>query len=529
MTGRGKSMGYEAWRSLAAGLYAAGDSLALRLTAAPVSAPRFTGLRQPLPYLDRGRPDVAQELYRGHFAFAGQALDCQPNEVFSISAPDSAWAAELAGFAWLGHLEAAGFALYRSFARAMVEAWGDHGKSRDRHSDCTRLLSFARHGGFLLTGASAEFEKRFLAIASREARRLQGRRIQSDREGLRQWAALLSAALAFRGGEDLRVQASHGLSAAVAAVILPDGGPVSRNPQDLLAVLLDVIPLRETLTGQRLAVPPPLAASIERALPMLRMLCHGDGGLALFQGADATRKVAVRAVLDHDCVAGQPLVHAPHSGYCRLAQGSAVVIADCGPASACNSALAFEFSDGPHRIVGNCGMPSHAKAAWREAAKSPAAHSTLDHSGGWRVPEAKVTVSPQGMLLTARSITHERDLYLAASGHDFRGEDRIVSSASGFVLRFHLHPSVRAWQDRKGANVLLMLANHAAWKFTARGGDVSLEDSLFLATGEGPHECRQIVIRGQAQEASRVNWAFKKLDRKPRQRRSADTSPRLPF
>jgi uncharacterized heparinase superfamily protein len=206
-----------------------------------------------------------------------------------------------------------------------------------------------------------------------------------------------------------------------------------------------------------------------------------------------------------------------------------VVIADCGPASACNSALAFEFSDGAHRIVGNCGMPRHATAAWRDAAKSPAAHSTLDDASARGVPEADVSFSSHGLLITARSLCHERDLYLAASGQDFRGEDRIVSAASGFALRFHLHPSVRAWQDRKGANILLMLPNHTAWKFTARGGQVSLEDSLFLATGEGPRDCRQIVIRGQAKEASRVNWAFKKLDRKPRPRRSAETAPRLPF
>ena len=529
MTGRGKSMGFEAWRNLAAAFHAAGDSLFGRLTAGPQGGPRFTGLRRPLPYLEPGQPELAQDLYRGHFAFAGQAVDCPPGEVFRTPAPGSAWAEELAGFAWLAHLEAAGFALYRSFARAMVLAWAEDGKSRDRQSDSTRLMSFARHAGFLLSGASADFETRFLAIVSREARRLLGRRGNAGREQPGKWAALLAVALAFRGGEDLRERALHGLTRAVAASIFSDGGPVSRNPQDLLELLLDVIPLCDMLAGQRLAVPPQLAACVERALPMLRMLCHGDGGLALFQGADGTRQAAVRRVLDHDGVAGQPLVHAPHSGYCRLAQGPAVVIADCGPARACSSKLAFEFSDGPHRIAGNCGTPRHAGAAWRDAAKLPAAHSTLDRSGIGEAAAAEVTDSPQGMLLAARSIGHERDLYLAASGQDFRGEDRILSPAPDFVLRFHLHPSVRAWQDRKGANIILMLPNHAAWKFTARGGHVSLEDSLLLATGEGPQDCRQIVIRGESREAARVNWAFKRLDRRPRQRRPAEAAPRLPF
>ena len=529
MTGRDKSMGLEAWRGLAAALHAAADSLVARLTAGPLAAPRFTGLCRPLPYFEPGQPELAQDLYRGHFVFAGQAVDCPPGEVFRTPAPAPAWAAELAGFAWLAHLEAAGFALYRSFARAMVVAWAEDGKSRDRHSDAARLMSFARHAGFLLSGASAEFETRFLALVSREARRLQGYHANSSREQLGKWAALLAAALAFRGGEDLRDRALHGLTRAVAVSILSDGGPASRNPRDLLELLLDVMPLCDMLAGQRLAVPATLAACVERALPMLRMLCHGDGGLALFQGADGTRQAAVRCVLDHDGVAGQPLMHAPHSGYCRLAQGPAVVIADCGPAKACGSPLAFEFSDGPHRIVGNCGMPRHASAAWREAAKSPAAHSTLDRPGVSEAADAEVTNSSQGMLLAARSIGHERDLYLAAGGHDFRGEDRILSPAPDFVLRFHLHPSVRAWQDRKGANIILMPPNRTAWKFTVRGGHVSLEDSLLLATGEGPQDCRQMVIRGESRGAARVNWAFKRLDRKPRRRQPADTAPRLPF
>ena len=49
-------------------------------------------------------------------------------------------------------------------------------------------------------------------------------------------------------------------------------------------------------------------------------------------------------------------------------------------------------------------------------------------------------------------LLHERDLYLSLTGDDFRGEDRLIREAPGnstlmglpYVLRFHLHPSVKA-------------------------------------------------------------------------------------
>jgi uncharacterized heparinase superfamily protein len=529
MTGNGKSMGYGGWRSVAATLHGGLDSLYFRFTAPPVSAPRFTGLRQMFPHIERGLPEQAQDLYRGKFEFAGILATSPPADIFRLPPPNAAWAAELAGFAWLSHLEAAGFVLYWSFARAMIEAWCNQGRSVDLGSDCTRLLAFARHAGFLLTGASASFERRFLMAVSRETRRLRRRPARKPNDAVRQWASLLAASLAFRGGDELRLQALNAVTRSLAVAFLPDGGPASRNPRDLVDLLLILIPLRDMLEGQRISIPPPFAAIIDRALPMLRMLCHGDGGLALFQGADGPLKSSVRAVLDHDGVGGESLLQAPHSGFCRLAQGETAVIVDCGQPRLCHSELAFEFSDGSHRIVGNCGMPRRASEAWRSVATTTAAHSTLDHRATRTRPEANVELSAYGALLSSRCAAHKRDLYLAASGLDLRGEDRIRPGQSGFILRFHLHPSVRTWQDRKGANILMMLPNQASWKFTARGGLVSLEDSVFLATGGAPQECRQIVVRGDGPETAVVNWAFKKLDRKPRQRASPGVNPQLPF
>jgi uncharacterized heparinase superfamily protein len=295
---------------------------------------------------------------------------------------------------------------------------------------------------------------------------------------------------------------------------------------------------------------------------MLRMLSHGDGGLAVFHGAGNTKPAAVRAVLERDTVLGRPLSHATHSGYGRMVQGASVVIADCGAVGVCDSALAFEFSEGPQRIVVNCGVPFGASPAWRKAACSAAAHSTLDLAcdHGQRFSSsfpfgrrradgetvcAELITSPQGALLRASNFrrsahlghVHHRDLFLAAGGHDLRGEDRLEKDGRSeqqwpeteFAIRFHLLPSVRASADRQGTHVLLVLPSREAWQFSSRGGTLSLEESVYLAGGAGPRRAQQIVIRGAASGPQRINWAFRKLDPHGRHSNRTEISPRLPF
>ena len=515
----------------------------------------FTGLAPSLPLLMAGNPAIARQLYRGIYSFAGQTIECQPTQVFAVAPPSDGWSDELHGFAWLSHLEAPGLALYRAFARSLVQSWAAQRRRTSFRVSCRRLMSLSRHAGFMLSNASGHFESRFLYLVTREAWRLASLRPHGEADRLRQSIAALTAALAFRGGGSLRNDALNRTASLIASIILPDGGAVDRSPKTLLDLLADLVPLRAAMEAQRIAIPHSLNAAMERAIPMLRMLCHGDDGLAVFHGVEHTSAPAVCAIFEHDVVRGQPLSHASHSGYCRMTQGQSAVIADCGAPSICDSVLAFEFSDGLQRIVGSCGVPANASPAWRAAARTAAAHSTLqlDDGGSQKffsrktarcrpnAVTAELACSPQGTLVRARSAVraargpiHHRQLFLASGGHDLRGEDRIEaieqdSPSANFTLRFHLHPSVKASANRRGAAIILLLPNKDAWQFSARGGIMTLEESIYLASGAGPRHCRQIVIRGAAKGLGKVNWAFRKLERKPRRNEAAGASPRLPF
>ena len=70
--------------------------------------------------------------------------------------------------------------------------------------------------------------------------------------------------------------------------ILPDGGHISRNPEALVELLLDLLPLRQCFVARDRAPPKELTDAIDRIMPMLRFFRIGDGTLARFNGCGPT-------------------------------------------------------------------------------------------------------------------------------------------------------------------------------------------------------------------------------------------------
>ncbi len=79
-------------------------------------------------------------------------------------------------------------------------------------------------------------------------------------------------------------RSTHLLATELARQIYPDGGHISRNADTLIRLLLDLLPLRQAYAARAVPPPPELLNAIDRMVPMLRLLRHGDGALALFNG-----------------------------------------------------------------------------------------------------------------------------------------------------------------------------------------------------------------------------------------------------
>ena len=478
-----------------------------------------------LPSLQPGDAERARGFYAGAFATTGNV---QP---------------DLRDFSWLDDLAATGLDLYRVFARKLVRATKDQSRRDGFNVIAFRLLALGRNGGFLVKGADEDFRSLLHGLIAADIRHLTRAKVRSPDQAVLQTTAVLAAAVCFGGPERLRDEAATRLAAAADAVILADGGHTSRMPTRLCETLALLVPLRQLLAAERIQMPQPLTAAIERALPALRMLCHGDGGISLLQGGSGTCETLARKLLAETAAGSRPHVVAKQSGFARLSLGSMTVLVDCGSGGCCDGALAFEFSDGIHRIVGPCGFPQAASAAWMTAAASRAAQSslTIEREAGFVVRRfaavsrisasaatdaAEVITSPHGQLFKGRStrpaaaseLCHHREILVSADGGDLRGEDRLSCGGGpqgqwpglAFAIRFHLHPKVSARFVAADGPLALSLPDGSGWQFSARGGNLSLEDSVFLATGGAPMKSRQIVIRGRAGEAGIVNWAFRR-------------------
>jgi len=526
-------------RSLKSGLKAAYYGSALhRLT---LSGPVPKALR-----LDPGDPipgDAARgdALFQGRFSFAGHDIFAPNRPVWEPVRAPAQWLEEMHDFAWLRHFRANGGQMARRHARALVADWiaqYDSWHPLFWRSDllARRLRAWLANAAFLFNGADASFRTRFLGALARQARHL-FRAGVDDVAGARRIAALhgmLACALCLPGSERRIAGVLRRLDAEIASQILADGGHISRCPRIQAQALNDLVGIRSLLLGANRVPGASLLDAIDRMAPMLRMLRHGDGRLALFNGADEGTAAEIDQCLAAAEARGKALAGAPYSGFQRLAAGRTTVILDVGspspfPEHRHDGALSFEMSAGRQRLVVNCGALPDGDAEWRRALARRAAHSSLAVDDAWpphgrhrrTTPEVASTRNEDsGDIWIDASVEspafgpgHRRRLYLAAGGDDFRGEDSLLGGTPARVtVRFHLHPDVQVSQARDGTTILLRPPGDMGWRFRVAGGSVELAESVYFGTAGERRRSEQIVVRGETGgDRPPIKWAFRKF------------------
>jgi uncharacterized heparinase superfamily protein len=552
----------------------------------PLKADRLLIAPQDLRTADATR---ASEIYSGRFAFAGKVVICDRRSIFEMEPPSDEWAAALLGFGWLRHLRAAESGITRANARALVDEWitvqgSWHPLAWRPDVLSRRIISWLSQSTLILQDADVRFYRRFVRSLVRQVRYL--RHTAGDaRSGVAHMQAViaLSYATLCIAGQGRHIKSTtERLRNEIGRQILPDGGHVSRNPEAVVEILLELLPLRQAFSSRNIAPPPAVLNAIDRMMPMLRFFRHPEGTFAHFNGMGVTPADSLLTLLAYDATRGAPLSNAPYSAYQRLEAGGGVLIMDTGRAPPIEMSLdahagcvSFEFcSPKQSLIVVNCGMPTVGREDWRPLARATAAHSTVtfnDTSSARFVELAtfrrvlggspmlggpsKVIVtredSPNGIVLRAAhdgyadrfGIVHERTLMLSVNGVRLDGEDvflaadgsaQLHSARDEFAVRFHLHPAIKATRLTDGHGVMLMTANKEVWTFGAYENQVGLEDSVYLAGSEGPRRTMQIVIRGHARATPRVRWSFQLANptaaaSSGSARRAREEEPRLPL
>ena len=503
----------------------------------------------------------ASEIYAGRFAFAGKVIISDGRSPFEIAPPSEDWAASLLGFGWLRHLRAAESGITRANARALVDEWiavqgSYHPVAWQPEIMARRITAWLSQAPLILHDADDQFYRRFVRSLVRQVRYLRHTAVEA-REGVPRLQALLAlayAALCMAGQARHMRRTVKQLVAEIERQILPDGGHISRNPNALVELLLDFLPLRHAFQARNIAPPPQLNNAIDRMMPMMRFFRHGDGVFAHFNGMGPTLPDLMATILAHDDARGAPLANAPHSGYQRIEVGELVLLMDTGVPPPLNisqeahaGCLSFELSQGLQRIVVNCGLPGTNRETWRQVARATAAHSTVGFndtsscrfleggsfkrllgtpivSGPTDIQIAREDRSDAIILRAAHDgyanrfkVVHQRSLKLALAGNRVDGEDQFVSIDGGvipsdlpdeFAVRFHLHPVIKANKLTDGHGAMLMLPNRDVWTFDAYEDRVELEESVYLSGADGPRRAVQIVIYGRARKIPRVHWTL---------------------
>jgi uncharacterized heparinase superfamily protein len=555
----------------------------LRWSFTPLKTDRLLMAPQDLRTTDA---TLANEIYSGRFAFVGKVVLCDSRSIFEIEPPSDDWATALLGFSWLRHLRAAESAITRANGRALVDEWISvqgswHPLAWRPDVLSRRIISWLTQAGLLLQDADPRFYRRFLRSLVRQVRYLRqtGGDARNGTGRMQATVALAYAALCIAGQSRHIKSAGDRLSQEIERQILPDGGHIGRNPGAVIELLLEFLPLRQAFAARNVAPPQALLNAIDRMMPMLRFFRHSEGTFAHFNGMGATPADLLFTLLAYDETRGAPLSQAPYSAYQRLEAGGGVLIMDTGrpppidmSLEAHAGCLSFEFSSPKQNLlIVNCGLPAAAREEWRSHARTTAAHSTVsfDEASSARFVESAAfrrllggapmlggsghvsvtrTEEPDAIVLCGAhdgyanvcGVVHERTLELAADGSRIDGEDlflaadgsaEVRSSHDHFAVRFHLHPAIRANRLSDGRSVMLMTPNKEVWIFTAPQDRVELEDSVYLASPDGPRRTLQMVIHGNARRTPRVAWTLQQSTAAPAPttRRARSEEPKLPL
>jgi len=530
------------------------------------------------PSFTMGDAKKADDLLAGRFHFAGQLLDVGP---WTTAAPSRRFAIWLHEFDWLNDLLAGKSEMHSAKACHYVDGWIDtYGKGNEFVSDPTRLsrrlfnwlalwspaLSASGPEDIQLNDKDRLLNRRRSSVL-RQLTLLRGS-LKSVPPGLPRLTAgcalAMGGARLAEGRTQFLERGLDMLDTELPIQILPDGGHISRSPETCVMALRQLLTLDSLLADRGLEGSRELSRAIDRLAPMVAFFRRAGGELAPFHGGAEIEASDIAIILRK--APGEPKAfgYGPHVGFQRLDANGTVALIDTGEAAprpfdlkAHLAPLALDLSTPEGPLITACGFSEEQPENWARPIRSAAAHSTLildnrspgrlltsdwkrrtigdavDHVAG----PVKATRKEQesGIWLESHhegylgdyGLAHRRRLFMPRDGHDIRGEDSLFAPIGTvpirrdqvpFAIRFHIHPKVRVSLSQDKSSALLVVNGKAGWRFRTDGGQVSLEDSVYLATGISPVKTQQLVIYGEAfcdsdgeSRSNRVRWSFRKL------------------
>lgn len=552
--------------------------------------PAFTALPKTLPL---GKVENGLRILDGRFILGSQNLDVgTQGNPWLVPSPSEPFANQLHSFNWLGDISAVRFdtKLLRKHpqlsekasvrARQLTDSWVQAFGKWNAYAWGNEILAnrvFAWFANWqILLEADADTPEGTARRNSlyRQLKRIRRtyKRTPAGLPRLKAAACLVLGGACFTGKQEgFLDRGLDYLDDEIEIQILPDGGHISRSPEQALQALEILTITESALEARGIQGSKEVRRAIDRLIPLISFFKAHDGALFGFNGGGCASSVNIKTLIDVNTprskrkITPKPFGYAPHTKFQRLDRNGTILMVDVGESpvrpydlQAHLAPLAFELSTEAGRLLVNCGWNDNQPQHWREPMRATAAHTALVLNGqsagqlqpsglGLKVLGTAIRTIAGPLQCTRKEqdtgtwleasqdsyrnelgLSHRRRLYMDLLGADIRGEDSLyvplgdvpVSSKEiPFEIRFHLHPDVKVTlaQDQKSA--LLIQPGGHGWRFRTDAGPLHLEKSVYLAEGTRPQRAEQIVIYGKAYgdgdgqtRSNRVRWSMKRLD-----------------
>lgn len=512
------------------------------------------------PHIHQADPSVAADIAAGQVVLGGRSLLCGNRSPFYLDPPSESFAQALHGFGWLAHCEASESPAVRAHARALVRDFLElQEQAPPSVSDfpgvmARRVISWVTHSALLTEGQDIVWYHRLLAQLARDGARLAVYARRNDIGVARLEAAVGLAfyALSLECGRKAISRAERILDLALASLIAPDGATHDRDCGTVALIAADLVAMLSLYRIRQVQPPPGFSSSLADMIAFLRLVQHPDGGLMLMNGGGRVPRDLASEVIRSRRGQASLLISAVETGFERLENGHAVLIADAGtpPRRSCSgragaSALAFEFSTRADRIIVSCGVPPGADLDIARLYRSAAAHSTvliegeglaglrdvpvvtgeiearLDPARGALAPLRARTENGETLTLGHRGFLQshgyalERQLTLTDVLPGVIGRDRFTDQkAAGLprlvTLTFHLNPRIRPVRISRPDAIVLRLPDerpgYDQFLFEAPGINLILEESRVFEAGSPQNRSHCIVIEAEISGTTDIIW-----------------------
>lgn len=497
-------------------------------------------------------------LLAGQFVCGSETLPLADLD-FSTIGVQGAAAERLQSFCWLRDLAASasrekGSRIGEGIAGRWLLAHGPRVDSAWRPDLWgERILFWTAYAPYILSSSDPGYRSALLNTLARGARHAESNadRTPAGLARVTAWAGVVAATLLIETETARVARAEAGLARALASAQSDDGGLLSRTPFEQVQLVDRLGLLKAAYAAAKHTPPERFEAASSAALSALHGVIMGDGALSSWQGGNPQDPHLLSAIVEGCGLRARPLRQPRDWGFHRLSALGTILVIDAAPPpspkaarAACASTLAFELSDGPQRLIVNCGgpgpIPTDIEPELASALRTTAAHSTVavadtnstaileDGSLGRGVTDVTVErtedndssriVASHDGYLRSFGLLLRRSITLGNDGKEVRGTDELAprsrrrsKDGTPFAIRFHLARGIEPTVTADGMGAILRSPNAPPWNFRCRGAAIGVEESL-VVDGHGlPHRTNQLVINGEAAAAgAEVIWQLRR-------------------